>query len=68
MALQAHSERLDREHRQGAWIAWHTAALGRVKRMPKLEELIGGKVHAAVQSAEQMKSVFAAMRARAAET
>jgi hypothetical protein len=36
--------------------------------MPKLEELIGGKVHAAVQSAEQMKSVFAAMRARAAET
>ena len=68
MALQAHSARLEREHRPGAGSAWQTAALGRVKRMPKLEELIGGKVHAAVQSAEQMKSVFAAMRARAAET
>lgn len=33
--------------------------------MPTLEEMVGEKVVAVVQSAEQMKGVFAAMRAKA---
>ncbi|WP_167765267.1 MULTISPECIES: hypothetical protein [unclassified Brevundimonas] len=45
-----------------AWAAWTTAALGRVKRMPSLEDITGEKVQVALQSADQMKGVFAAMR------
>lgn len=42
--IKAHMDgamnRLKAEHQGRAWLAWHTAALGRVKKMPKLEKLI----------------------------
>lgn len=31
--------RLEREHNDRAWLAWNTAALHRVKKMPKLQSL-----------------------------
>lgn len=31
---------LDRAHDERAWLAWHTAMLGRVKEFPKLEKLL----------------------------
>lgn len=33
--------RLAREHRTRAWLAWHTAAMGRMKNMPTLDDLTG---------------------------
>lgn len=63
--MQAFADLQEYQHREVAWAAWHTAALGRIKKMPTLEEMVGEKVVAVVQSAEQMKGVFAAMRARA---
>jgi len=35
--------------------------------MPTYQELLGERVQAVIQSAEQMKSVFAAMRAKASQ-
>lgn len=35
------------EHELAAWLAWHTAALGRTKKMPSLERLLRG--HKTVQ-------------------
>lgn len=31
----------DQRHKASAWLAWHTAALTRVKKMPKLKDLLG---------------------------
>jgi len=36
------SERLKREHNERAWLAWHTAMIGRVKRPPKLKDMMHG--------------------------
>ena len=37
--LEGAFERLKREHDERAWLAWHTAGLGRVRRMPRLAKL-----------------------------
>ncbi|MCV3209602.1 hypothetical protein OHD62_17310 [Mesorhizobium sp. YC-39] len=34
------NSRVLREHELAAWTAWHTAALGRLKKMPRLAELM----------------------------
>lgn len=38
--IDAANWRTDREHRRDAWLAWHTAALVRSKRLPPLQRLI----------------------------
>lgn len=38
---EAHKLRIEREHRARAWLAWHTAAIARMKHLPKLEDLAG---------------------------
>lgn len=38
--LDGAARRLRREHNNRAWLAWHAAALTRVKQMPKLESLM----------------------------
>lgn len=40
--IDAASWRIEQDHQRDAWLAWHTAALMRKKRMPKLKELTGG--------------------------
>lgn len=36
-------KRLSREQNERAWLAWHIAALGRVKKLPKLKDLMTAK-------------------------
>ena len=40
LILKARTRALEREHNGRAWAAWHTAALGRVDRLPRLESLL----------------------------
>lgn len=35
------SKRAENAHRAAAWLAWSTAALGRMDKMPSLESLLG---------------------------
>ncbi len=39
--LDAARWRLQREHERDAWLAWHIAALQRVKRLPDLRRFMG---------------------------
>ena len=48
-------ERLQRRHKELGWLAWHTAALSRVKRMPRLDKLTG---RAERQTPEQQKALI----------
>lgn len=41
MALDAARWRMEEEHERDAWLAWHIAALQRVKEMPTLARLAG---------------------------
>jgi len=43
LEMRGASDKLDREHRERAWLAYHTAYLPDAKRRPRLDELIGGK-------------------------
>ena len=38
--VRATANRRRREHDERAWLAWHIAALGRTKKMPKLSDLM----------------------------
>lgn len=66
--MSATLNRLTREQNDRAWMAWHVAALGRAKKMPKLHELQMGKKRrrspSKPQSSEiqlaQMKALFLA--------
>jgi len=40
--LDGATQRLKREHDERAWLAWHTAALYRMKKMPPLKDLLTG--------------------------
>jgi hypothetical protein len=39
-AIEAANWRAERTHRRDAWLAWHTAALTRARRLPSLQRLI----------------------------
>lgn len=39
-ALKAATYRLEREHNARAWLVWNTVALGRAKRLPRLDTLL----------------------------
>jgi hypothetical protein len=52
-----------REYRARAWLAWHVAALGRVKRMPKLERLMP-KQKPPEQSIDQQMAIMRAWKER----
>lgn len=43
MILEAHTERAERAHNERAWLAWHIALLGRVKKVPPLSKLLHRK-------------------------
>jgi len=55
MVLAAAGRRFEREHRRDAWIAWHTAALGRVKKLPSLQRLMPTKPARSLHGAELQK-------------
>lgn len=66
LQLAGVGKRLEREHKERAWTAWHIAWMGRVKKPPSLAELIGEKPKRVAQSANQIRGIFAGMRAVAA--
>ncbi len=41
MAMRASQWRIDRQRREAAWIAWHTAALMRARKLPTLSRFLG---------------------------
>ncbi|MGL5934595.1 MAG: hypothetical protein ACRCZI_03115 [Cetobacterium sp.] len=41
--LDGAAGRIRREEELSAWLAWHTAALGRVKKMPRLMDMLPRK-------------------------
>lgn len=41
MAMGASQWRMDRQRREAAWIAWHTAALMRSRKLPSLTRFLG---------------------------
>ena len=69
LIFKGETERLEREHKLTAWTVWHIAALTRCnpKHFPTLQEMTGEKPKPKVQTPEEMKAVFAAMRAARAE-
>lgn len=40
LTFEAANKRLIREHNDRAWLAWHTAGIGRSKTMPPLRSLL----------------------------
>lgn len=45
---------IEREQQSRAWLAWHVAALPRMKKFPKLESLMGVKRTVRAQTPEEM--------------
>lgn len=56
LTFKAHDLRLQREHNDRAWLAWHIAVLPHMKPIPKLDELlIKPRVQ---QTTEQMRETM----------
>lgn len=53
--FKAAGRRFQRENRANMSQAWHTAALYRVKQMPKLDELVGRRPQG--QSIDEMRNI-----------
>ena len=64
VVLSGVAERLARQQHGRAWLAWHTAALPRLKQFPTLESLMGIKRKAQRQTASEMEAIFKAWAAR----
>lgn len=52
--MQAAGDRLQREQRARAWLAWHTEALARTKRLPDFDKFAGGAPRPERQSQEDL--------------
>lgn len=71
--MEARARAIERAHKESAWLGWTTASLTAFayhdpKKMPPLESLTGVKSKPRIMSADEIKAVFANMRARAKET
>lgn len=55
---------IEREQQGRAWLAWHVAALPRLKKFPTLDSLMGVKRKARRQTAAEMDAIFKAWAAR----
>jgi hypothetical protein len=55
---------IERDQQGRAWLAWHVAALPRLKKFPTLESLMGVKRTAKRQTVSEMESIFTAWAAR----
>jgi hypothetical protein len=58
------AERLKQQQQGRAWVAWHTAALPRLKTFPTLESLIGIKRKVRRQTVSEMEAIFKAWAER----
>jgi hypothetical protein len=55
---------IEREQQGRAWLAWHVAALPRLKKFPELNALMGVKQTARRQTVSEMEAILAAWAAR----
>jgi hypothetical protein len=55
---------IEREQQGRAWLAWHIAALPRMKKFPELEKLMGTKRKAKRQTVSEIEAILAAWAAR----
>ena len=56
--MTAYSKQHERQFNLGAWIAWHSAALTRVKKMPKFEKFAEIRKKIEPQSWEQQLEII----------
>ena len=63
--MDASARKAKTDHEARAWLAWHTAVLGRVEKMPPLSDLTGVKPELKKMTPAEMRGVFAAMRGEA---
>lgn len=64
--IEAANWRLEQDQRARAWLAWHTAALSRARKMPPLARVVNPPEARALRpyEAEARRREFAEMRAR----
>lgn len=60
--MKAKARAAEAEHQARAWVAWHTAVLGRVEKMPPLSELTGVRPQIKKMTPAEVQAVFASMR------
>lgn len=51
-------DRMLREHNERAWLAWHTAALMRAKKMPNIKKLMSKAPGRTAQTWQQQMAVM----------
>jgi len=56
--MRGAQDRLQREHQNNAWLAWHVVALGRQDKLPDVEKFVTGK---AAQVKKQSPELLQAM-------
>jgi hypothetical protein len=56
--IEAAARRFEREHNGRVWLAWHIAALQRMKKLPNLKKMMVDNTRRPRQSWQQQLSVF----------
>ena len=56
--MEAYSKQQEHLYRFGAWVAWHTSALARVKKMPNFETFANFKKRLKPQTWEQQLGII----------
>lgn len=51
------AKRFEHEHKARVWLAWHTAALSRIKKLPDLSRMMGGKAAPRRQTPKQIETM-----------
>jgi hypothetical protein len=64
LLTEAAAKRWEREHNARVWLAWHTAALSRIKKMPDIKKMILTNTDRPRQSWQQQLAIFAEFAAR----
>lgn len=62
LTLKAKGRAAEAEQVGRAWLAWHTAVLGRVDKMPPLSDLTGVRPQTKKMTPAEMRAAFASMR------
>lgn len=59
--MEAFGRAIERDQKGWAWLAWHGAAMSRMKTLPTLERLMGVKRKLRRQTPEEIEAIFRAM-------
>lgn len=59
---------LERDFQGRAWLAWHTAVLGKVAKIPPLSDLTGVRPQSKKMTPAEFRAAFASMRESSSTT